>query len=87
MSYSKKYFNEKYEVIIDTKMKPIKQQEIDGVITPHKQEIVSMRYYNGFGSSKTEINLSVDFILHLADHIRSIESVVEDLEQQENLPF
>lgn len=87
MSYSKKHFNEKYEAIISTEMKPIKKSDTDGVVIPHKQVVTYIRYYEGIGSTKQEIRLSRSLILELADQIKQLESVTEELEQQENLPF
>lgn len=87
MSYSKKHFNEKHEVIISTEMKPVKQSDTDGVVIPHKQVVNRIRHYDGYGSTNTEVSISKDFILDLAKQIEQLESVVEDLEQNENLPF
>ena len=87
MDYFKKHFFEKYEAIIHSEMKPIERSNTDGVIIPHKQQVSIIRYYEGIGTSKREMQLSKTFILDMAEEIKKLESVVEDLEQQENLPF
>lgn len=87
MGYTKKHLNEKWEVIISSEMRPVKQSNKDGVINEHKQIITGLKYYNGFGSSVTEINLPKDLILDLAEQIKELESFRQDMEQNENLPF
>lgn len=87
MAYSKKYLNEKHEVIISTEMRPVKQANQDGVIVEHKQIITNIKFYLGYGDTKREINLSKQFIIDLAEQIKELESIREDMIQDENLPF
>lgn len=87
MGYPKKHLNEKWEVIIDSEMVPVKQSNSDGVINEHKQIVTGLKFYLGYGETKSEITLSKEFIIDLAEQIKALEEVRQDLEQNENLPF
>ena len=84
----KKYFNEKHEAIIDTRLYPVSKNPKDREIQPMKQEVNNIKMYNLSEDGKYhQVWISRDTILELANHIKEIESTEITAMYDAGLPF